>query len=494
MEIKLAGYNLDADIIERLKAKSGETGEDITPETISAAYARISRDPRPVTELRKIAREEVDRARKSNQAIIFKMGHHSVAEHAVFNFDIMGVSRLAIEEIEKFRLCSFTEKSQRYITLQGDYLVPNELKDESLIADFKKTIIKQNTFYFELFEKLKAYVFEENKDLASNPKNHTMLEGWAKEDARYITALATEGQLGLTVNARNLELMFRRFASSSLDEVKQLGLKMYSTVAHIAPSIILFTEANSYDQLTYPQLRQKASSLGINDIKVRGEAEVKLINFTPKADDMLVASLLQSSSGTSMPKIMKKVKTMTLKEKEEVVKAAMEHMQFYDSALREFEHVDLTYELIISAGAFGQLKRHRMATITSQAYDPNLGVTIPEAIIKLGMEKDFKKVVKASEKVYYNILKYNQTAAPYILTNSHRKRVLFKCNARELYHISRLREDKTTQWDIRYLTAKMTALAKEVMPLTMMLIGPKEKYPEKFREIFGKDPQVLPPS
>jgi len=269
---------------------------------------------------------------------------------------------------------------------------------------------------------------------------------------------------------------------------------MYSTVEHIAPSIILFTEANTYDQLTYPQLREKAAALGINDIKVRGEAEVKLISFTPKADDMLVASLIQSSANTSMTKILKKVKTMSHHEKEDIVKTAMEHMQFYDSALREFEHIDLTFELIISAGAFGQLKRHRMATITSQAYDPGLGVTIPEAIIKLSMEKDFKKIVKASEKTYYNILKVNKTAASYILTNSHRKRVLFKCNARELYHISRLREDKTTQWDIRYLAAKMTALAKEVMPLTMMLIGPKEKYPEKFRTIFGKDPQVLPPS
>ena len=134
MEVRLAGYNLDSDTINSLENKANLP---LTPETISAAYARISRDPRPVTELRKVAREEVESARKSNQAIIFKMGHHSVAEHAVFNFDIMGVSRLAIEEIEKFRLCSFTEKSQRYITLQGDYLVPNELKDESLITDFK---------------------------------------------------------------------------------------------------------------------------------------------------------------------------------------------------------------------------------------------------------------------------------------------------------------------------------------------------------------------
>ena len=105
MKIILAGYNLDSEVIEELK-KSSPSREDITPETLSASYARISRDPRPIDELRRVARKEVERARRSNRTIIFKMGHHSVAEHAVFNFDIIGVSRLAIEEIEKFRLCS----------------------------------------------------------------------------------------------------------------------------------------------------------------------------------------------------------------------------------------------------------------------------------------------------------------------------------------------------------------------------------------------------
>ena len=111
MKVILAGYNIDREVIEDLKKKSFPR-EDITPETLSASYARISRDPRPVNKLRAVARAEVKRARRSNKNIIFKMGHHSVAEHAVFNFDIIGVSRLAIEEIEKFRLCSYTEKSQ----------------------------------------------------------------------------------------------------------------------------------------------------------------------------------------------------------------------------------------------------------------------------------------------------------------------------------------------------------------------------------------------
>jgi hypothetical protein len=45
----------------------------------------------------------VERARSSNRTIVFGLGHHSVAEHAVFNFDILGCSRLAIEALDPVR-------------------------------------------------------------------------------------------------------------------------------------------------------------------------------------------------------------------------------------------------------------------------------------------------------------------------------------------------------------------------------------------------------
>ena len=122
VKIVLAGYNVDAEVLEELKRRA-PARDDVTPETLSAAYARISRDPRPADELRAAARREVEGARRSNRRIIFGMGHHSVAEHAVFNFDVIGVSRLAIEDLERFRLCSFTEKSQRYIKLGDDFVM-----------------------------------------------------------------------------------------------------------------------------------------------------------------------------------------------------------------------------------------------------------------------------------------------------------------------------------------------------------------------------------
>ncbi len=491
MKVYLAGFNVDSEVLRQLETAAGKRN-DITPEVLSAAYARISRDPRPINEIRKSAREEVDKSRKSNSTIIFKMGHHSVAEHAVFNLDILGVSRLVMEELEKFRLCAYTEKSQRYITLDKGYHLPDEIKGTAFEETFRNIIQEQNQLYSQLNQKLKQQVFKKNPDLAKDPKKHNLLEGWAKEDARYITALATESQVGQTINARNLELLFRRFASHPLAEVQKLGRAIYEQIASIAPSIILFNQANDRDSKTYPQLKQLADQIFGTDslASMPTEKRVELVEYTPDADNIIAAALLHSSCQLSFNQCKAKVKHLSVEEKKAIFKRAWRNLQFYDSLLREFEYVNLTFNLIVSAACFGQLKRHRMSTITAQAYDPNLGLTIPESIKEIGMEGEFREVVDKTNQAYSSINKKIPLAAPYILTNAHQRRVLIRVNARELYHISRLREDAHAQWDIQNLSRAMTDQAKKKMPLTLGLIGGKDKYNQIYQQLYGELPKV----
>jgi flavin-dependent thymidylate synthase len=492
MKVYLAGYNVDTGVLKDLEKKAGRR-DDITPEVISAAYARISRDPRPINELRDVARSEVDKARKSNSTIIFKMGHHSVAEHAVFNLDIIGVSRFIVEEIEKFRLSSYTEKSQRYITLDKDHVVPEEIKGTHFETPFGNMIERQNALYFELYDKLKERIFAKHPELAAKRKNHNLLEGWAKEDARYVTALATEAQIGMTVNARNLELLLRRFASHPLLEVQQLGRMIYERIHEVAPSIIIFHEGNDYDRDTYPQLRDVTQALMQESV---GEAaggdvpQVKLVDYTPEADDIVAASLLHTVSDCSYEECLTRAKNLSGLDKVQLFKTAWENMQFYDSVLREFEYVNLTFEVVASAACFGQIKRHRMATITSQPYDPRLGVTLPQSILDIGLDKDFLAVINQTNSLYESMLSQKPTTAPYILTNAHRKRILIRINARELYHISRLREDSHSQWDIRNIAHQMISEAKKVMPLVCGITAGKDTYSEIYKKIFGRLPKV----
>jgi len=417
------------------------------------------------------------------------MGHHSVAEHVVFNLDILGVSRLAMEELEKFRLCSYTEKSQRYITLDKDFILPKEVESTPFEKPFLDMIHEQNITYFELFEKLKVHIFKKYPDSAKNPKKHNLLEGWAKEDARYITSLATESQVGQTINARNLELLLRRFASHPLDEVKKLGRIIYEKITGVAPSVVIFHQANDRDLKTYPELNQLGADI-IKESPKKQNKEVELIDYTPDADSIIAASLLHSVSNITFSQCKNIVKELSKDKLNKIFKTAWRNMQFYDSMLREFEYTNLTFNIVLSSACFGQLKRHRMSTITSQAYDPNLGITIPESIKEIKMDKKFKEIVNKTNDLFYDIHKKTPLAAQYILTNSHRKRVLMRVNARELYHISRLREDTHAQWDIQNISRAMTKEAKKVMPFTFNFIGGKDKFTEIYQNIYGKLPKI----
>jgi len=495
MKVILAGYNLDTETIKELGW--GKRGLPLTPETISAAYARISRSPKSVDRLRAEARHEIGKARFSNRRIIFEMSHHSIAEHAVFNFDIIGISRLAVEKLEKFRLCSYTEKSQRYVTLKGDFVIPAEIKNTGLTEPYVKTIKLQNSFYSYLLKKIVVLNYKKFPNLAKYRANHRTLENWAKEDARYVLSLATQTQVGATINARNLELMIRRFASNHFEEVRILGKKLYETIRKIAPSIILFYRANDYDQKTNSELFGYAGRQGYGEAEKQGcrDVNLRLVDHTPYGDEKVLAALLFKVANNSHARCLQIVKKMTIKQKLDLFKQACKYMELYDVAPREFEYASLVYSMAVSAGCFGQLKRHRLASIVTQDYDPRLGYTLPESVREVGEETKFNEIIQKTEDIFEKIEKKLPGVGSYILTNAHRKMVLIGVNLRELYHISRLREDPTAQWDIRKIAQQMSACAARVMPVTTGLLGGKTDYPEIYRRHFGSYPKIteVPP-
>uniref|UniRef100_A0A7C4XKP9 FAD-dependent thymidylate synthase n=1 Tax=candidate division WOR-3 bacterium TaxID=2052148 RepID=A0A7C4XKP9_UNCW3 len=490
MKVVLAGFNVDT---KTLKELSGDRKNNLlTPETISAAYARISRSPKSVTKLRDEARNEVAKARQSNRRIIFEMSHHSIAEHAVFNFDIIGISRLAVEEIEKHRLCSYTEKSQRYVTFKGDYLIPEEIEEPLLLSQYKNIIDLQNNYYKELFKKLKVLNEKKFPDLMKDSRGKRQIENRAKEDARYILSLATQTQLGATINARNLELILRRFASHRLKEVNNLGEELFRTVKKVAPSVILFYKANDFDQKTYPELKEHSKNLLKSNFKSKmGRLEdTELVDCTLNGDEKILSAILFKTTKSNFTHCLQTIKKMSGQEKLEIYKIACKYLELYDTVLREFELARLTYSLVVSAGCFAQLKRHRIATIITQDYDPDLGNTIPESIMDIGEEKKFFEIIEKTNRLYERIERRYPGIGAYILTNSHRRRVLISLNLRELYHISRLREDQTAQWDIQLQVKKMSELARRVLPITTALLCSKSDYPEFYYRLFNKYPKV----
>jgi len=489
MKVLLAGYNVDADILKELKEKAAWDKDNITPETLSASYARISRDPRDISELRKDAGNAVAKARKSNEAIIFGLGHASVAEHAVFNFDIIGLSRLAVEEVQAFRIASFTEKSQRYITLEDDYIIPLDIKGTPMESDYKEIIKLQNEAYHALFAKLKSYLFEKYSDVIETKRGMSTVEGWAKEDARYVVSMATESQFGMTVNARSLENMLRKFRASKLSEVRTLAEDIYTLVKDFAPSIVKYTAPTDYDTEMVKALRDKSlASLG-KRFRQKNESNsdvTKLLSHTESADNTLVASILYGFGDESFEVCKSLAEDLSLSEKEDLIRASQLHREFYDSTIRAYENIDFTFELTVSSSNFAQLKRHRIKTQLLKDYDTELGVTLPPNIKAVGMENEFFSVIEKTEKFYDKFREEFPHLKNYILTNAHRRKVLLKLNARELYHFVNLRDDDHAQWDIRVTAHKMKQLAEQVAPLTTMMLCSKSDFHTHKEKIFSR--------
>lgn len=495
LEVKLAGFNIDYDALEKLKKNGWDGKDNLTPETISAAYARISRDPRQVNQLREEARNEVDKARKSNENIVFKMGHHSVAEHAYLNFDIIGISRLAVESLEESRLCSYTEKSQRYITLEGDYIIPEEFNEKEKNI-FRKTVGMQVDAYNKVLPVLHEYQKKINIDKLNTKSGQNIIEGLAKEDARYMVCLATECQLGFSTNARNLEYILRKLKYNPLAEVRRLAKILYDRAKKVVPSLIILSDPEAFKkqfgwQVSDGFLKSGPEKIALMSKNVRKfdknakkmAREINLLEWTGNIDNKIIATLLFLSKNADYTKCLALANKLDKKTKKKLFKIFYDGFTKFDSMPRQFEFIDFNFELIISASSFAQLKRHRMMTILKQPYDINLGITVPPSIIITKQEKILKDIVKKSEYVYEKLYKKNKNAAEYVLTNAHRRRVLVNINLRELYHLARLRMDSHAQWDIQTIATGMVEAVKKVAPLSAALLCGKdefEKYYEKF--------------
>lgn len=465
MRVILGGFNVDTRTIRELAPGSRP---DITPEIISASYARISRDPRDVRRLREEARREVERARRSNTSIVFGLGHASVAEHAVFNFDIMDVSRLAVEEVERFRLASFTEKSQRYIRLGADFVRPPEIYASGFGRRFEGLVDSLARTYETLGRRI----------IAAGGS-----EAAAKEDARYLMPLATSAQFGMTVNARELEYMISRLAAHPLGELRELARRLASVSRRIAPSLIRYPEPTPY-AAAVPAVRTRIAERAHPAAQADG-VDVKLIDATGDPDLRLAASLIFSSAGATFAEALRSAKRLGARGRAELIAWTLEHMEPYQAVWREFEYVQFLFEVTVSAACYAQLKRHRMTTQVVQSYSPRLGLTVPDSVRDAAQVGVMRAAAAEARRLYRALLPRIGPAAEYALINANRRRVLIQINLRELYHFSRLRSDRHSQWEIRRVSDAMCAAALRAAPCGAALLCGKDEY-QRRKERPGK--------
>ena len=152
---------------------------------------------------------------------VVESGHHSVIEHAVFTFNISGISRVASHQLVRHRIASITQTSQRYTTSDTlDTTYPDIIYDNEEVRNMIFTL----------------------EDIISDIAEELRENGIKEEDIRYIYPNSMKTNIVLTMNARSLLNFFSlRCCNRAQTEIRELAEKMLSLCKKVAP--VIFEDA-----------------------------------------------------------------------------------------------------------------------------------------------------------------------------------------------------------------------------------------------------------
>lgn len=189
------------------------------PELTVALAARLCYSPTGIDELQeKLSSTDITRFLEK----IMSLGHQSVLEHASFTFGIDGISRVTSHQLVRHRIASFSQQSQRYVSHKERFsaVVPESVAaSPELLARFEAQLGEIHALYGELVE-----------------------AGIPAEDARYILPNATQTNIVMTMNARELRHFFAlRCCERAQWEIRAMAVEMLRAVKKVAP--VIFADA-----------------------------------------------------------------------------------------------------------------------------------------------------------------------------------------------------------------------------------------------------------
>ena len=184
------------------------------PDELVAAAARICY--RDITAADLLRREEESLSEELLDHI-WRSGHHSPFEHAVFTFAVDGLSRVASHQLVRHRMASFSQQSQRYVRMAApDVVIPPS------VAAHPEA----------------AAIFDRQARAAHEAYGELLSLGIPAEDARFILPHGWGTRLVLTMNARELHHFFRlRLCRKAQWEIREMARLMLAECRAVAPVI-----------------------------------------------------------------------------------------------------------------------------------------------------------------------------------------------------------------------------------------------------------------
>ncbi|MCP4544471.1 MAG: FAD-dependent thymidylate synthase [Chloroflexi bacterium] len=144
-------------------------------------------------------------------------GHESLIEHASATFEINGISRAATHQLVRHRLASYSQESQRYVSMSDpEWVLPPAVADNP----------EAKAIWDEFSEQVKT-TYQALREL-----------GVRKEDARFALPNAAVTRIIVTMNFRELLHLFKiRISRAAQWEIRDMCVRMLELVHPIAPAV-----------------------------------------------------------------------------------------------------------------------------------------------------------------------------------------------------------------------------------------------------------------
>ena len=438
----------------------------LSPETIAVAFAKTSRAPESFREIATELSEE--KSAQFHEKWVVGYGHASVAEHAVLHLAFENVSRVAIETIESSRLASYTEKSTRYQKWGADdFTIPPELDGHPLRDEFIQTVRLLFSTYAESLDPVKNLILERTprRENESDEAYDRRIRSQYVDRCRFILPAAANANVGMTANARVIEMMIRKMLSHPLEEVRQIGQTVKEVSKAETPTLVKYAEAVPYMVETTKEISLTPTPLLEGEGQGVRENWCKLIDHDKDGEKKILAAALYRFNEMPYANALAYVKSLKKKEREELAESLLGKLGKYDIPLRELEYSTYTFDLVMDQGAFAEFKRHRMMTQTPQRLTTRLGYTIPLLVTEAGFGSKYEAAMKAAIQMYEKLYDFNPDVAQYIVPNGFKRRVLAQFNLREAYAFCQLRTAANAHFSIRRVAQKIHEELSRVHPM-----------------------------
>ncbi len=441
---------------------------EFSPEIIAVAFAKTSRSPQSFDVIARDLNE--DQSRRFHEKWVIGYGHASVAEHAVLHLAIEGASRLAIESLQSARLASYTEQSTRYQKWNPEaFHRPAELQGHPLHSLYEATVRRLFQTYRAIQEPVQRVMgrYHPRREGETPEAWERRIRTRYMDVCRFLLPAATLANVGMTVNARVLAHTLRKMLAHPLAEVRELATRMKQVALQEAPTLVRYVEPDRARAQALENLRHhlRRYTNAPPQPATDGHPDwLRLVHYDADGEIRVLAAALYRVSHEPYPVWLERVRNMSAQERTALVRDLLSHLGPHDVPLRELEHTTYTVEVVLDQGAYYELKRHRMMTLTPQALTARLGYTVPQAIVEAGVEAPYREAMEQAGETYQRLAAWNPQVAAYVVPNGFRRRALFTFNARQAYHLCQLRAAGNAHFSMRRFALRLAEVLQRVHP------------------------------